>query len=124
MTTRRQLLSPAPASSTCSSSMPTRPKPSVDYVKQQRAKALARPKEQAAPEIALCINGGGLTPPVLRCTVLRCTVSRRASVSICHPEANAEKLPWWTGVFRGLVKRKVAPRKSPNCNNALDNFDV
>ena len=63
MTTRRQLLSPAPASSTCSSSMPTRPKPSVDYVKQQRAKALARPKEQAAPEIALCINGGGLTPP-------------------------------------------------------------
>ena len=21
-------------------------------------------------------------------------------------------------------KRKVAPRKSPNCNNALDNFDV
>ena len=27
-------------------------------------------------------------------------------------------------MFRGLVKRKVAPRKSPNCNNALDNFDV
>ena len=33
-------------------------------------------------------------------------------------------MPWWTGVYRGLVKRKVSPRKSPNCNNALDNFDV
>ena len=28
------------------------------------------------------------------------------------------------GQVCSVGKRKVAPRKSPNCNNALDNFDV
>ena len=60
-------------------------------------------KEQAAPEIALCINGGGLTPPAEM-------YGQPPSIwtYICHPEANAEKLPWWTGVFRGQAQGGAA----------------
>jgi len=91
---------------------PDRPKPSHDYVKEQRAKLA--PAEKARRDVALCINGGGLLPPA---------AMFGAAQRLSAPSERMLTLPLASGVYRGLAKMKTTPRK-PKCDNVLDNFDV
>ena len=78
---------------------PSMPRPKAAYVRKQCVAAGrqdALPKGEAAPEVALCVTGGGLVPP-------------------------AEML----GVFRGFARKSLPPPARRRGNkSALDNFDV
>ena len=81
---------------------PTLHRPSPEYVAKKRSeegkakKAAIQPRDDPV-DVALCVTGGGLVPPV-------------------------EML----GIFRGFAKKEVKQRRGfeEEVTNALDNFDI